>query len=236
MSSEPTPLPSAAAASSGASQAEIDARDIAMLGELAEITMGLARALGQLALDKATEGDAQAAGRLGSVITKVGRAVRQSVAYRRKIEDAVREQDSERASQAASARAEAGQRAAAAKHSAARARRKMVENAVGRLLDEQELNLYDELFERLDEYESFTDFTDKPVSTFILEICDALELDFHWKRFEYDPWAVEEAKADPPASPFAVWWHLPDRDEDDDGEPPEVRANGHGPPTAQPER
>ena len=204
-----------------------------MLAELAEITMGVARAIGQLAVNKAAEGDAEAAGRLGSVITKVGRAVRQSVAYRRKIEDQVRKEGAERAAQAAEARAEAGQRAAAAKRNASRARRKMVENAVGRLLDEQDLNLYDEMFERLDEYESFTDFTDKPVSTFILEICDALELDFHWKRFEYDPWAVEEAKADPPASPFATWWHSPNRYDEDDGvEPPEVHANGHGPPLA----
>src|ERR1700744_3874383 len=100
MSSEPTSLPSAAPASSGLSQAEIDARDIAMLGELAEITMGVARALGQLALDRAAEGDAEAAARLGAVITKVGRAVRQSVAYRRKIEDQVRDQESKRAAAA----------------------------------------------------------------------------------------------------------------------------------------
>ena len=61
MSSEPTPLNSADAASSGLSQAEIDARDIAMLNELAEITMGVAREIGRLAMDRAAEGDAEAA-------------------------------------------------------------------------------------------------------------------------------------------------------------------------------
>ena len=228
---EPTPLRSADAASSGPSQAEIDARDIAMLSELAEITMDVARAIGQLAVDKAAEGDAEAAGRLGSVITKVGRAVRQSVAYRRKIEDQLRQQDSERAAQAAEARAEAEERAAAAQRHASRARRKMIDNAVGRLIEEEKLDLFDELNERLDEYESFTDFTDRPVSAFILDVCDALNLDFEWKRFACDPWAVEEAKADPPASPFAEWWHSPDRDDEDGGgRPPEVHANGHGPP------
>jgi hypothetical protein len=112
------------------------------------------------------------------------------------------------------------------------ARKKMIDNAVGRLIAEQDLGLFDELNERLDEYESFTHFTDKPVSTFILEICDALKLDFHWGRFAFDPWAVEEAEADPPASPFAEWWHSPDRDEEDWYGLSEVPANGHGPPLA----
>src|SRR3569623_1607091 len=138
MSSESTPLSSTAAASSGPPQAEIDARDIAMLAELAEISMGVARAIGQLALDRAAEGDAEEAARLGSVITKVGRAVRQSVAYRRKIEDQVRKADGERAAQAAAARAEAGQHAAQVRRNASRARRKMVDNAVSRLLADQD--------------------------------------------------------------------------------------------------
>ena len=56
MSFEPSPLPT---------QAETDARDIAMLHELADITMDLSRALGRLALEKAAEGDAKAAGDLG---------------------------------------------------------------------------------------------------------------------------------------------------------------------------
>ena len=234
MSSEPTPLSSAAAASSGTSQAEIDARDIAMLGELAEITMGVARAIGALALDKAAEGEAEAAARLGSVITKVGRAVRQTVAYRRKIEDQLRKADGERAAAETTAQAEAGQSAAFVRRNTARARRKMIDNAVGRLLEEEDLDLFDELNERLDEYESFTDFTDKPVSAFVSDICNALGVEFDWARFAYDPWAVEETKADPPASPFAEWWHSKDRD--GDGDPPEVDADldarGHGPPLA----
>lgn len=237
MSSQPAPLSSAAAASSGLSQAVIDARDIAMLGELAEITMAVARAVGTLALDKAAAGDAEAAGRLGSVITKVGRAVRQSVAYRRKIEDQVRKAGTERAAEAAAAQAEAGQQVAAARHAASRARRKMIDNAVSRLIAEQDgdpdLDL--ELGERLDEYESFEDFTDRPVSAFILDICNALQLDFHWDRFEYDPWAIEEAKADPPASPFAEWWHAEHGGYSSEEillVPPGTRTNGRGPPAA----
>jgi hypothetical protein len=186
-----------------------------------------------LALDRAAEGEAEAAARLGSVITKVGRAVRQSIAYRRKIEDQVRERDGERAVETAAAQEEAGQRAAAARRYASQARKKMIDNAVCRLLADQDLNLYDELYERLDEYESFTDFTDKPVSTFILEIADAMELDLDWSRFACDAWADEEIKADPPVSPLAKWWHLRGDAEEDDVEVPEVHANGHGPPPAE---
>src|SRR6185437_7365158 len=98
--------------SSGPSQAEIDARDIAMLGELAEITMGVARSIGQLAMDRAAEGDADEAARLGAVITKVGRAVRQSVAYRRRIEDQVRTRNEASAGAEAAAQDAARQSAA----------------------------------------------------------------------------------------------------------------------------
>jgi hypothetical protein len=238
MSLAPTPLSSAAAASSRPSQAEIDARDIAMLDELAEITMGVARAIGQLALDSAAEGDAEAAARLGTVITRVGRAVRQSVAYRRKIENQIRKQDGKRTAAEATAKAEVGQSAESARRNASIARRNMIENAVTRLIQEQDEDLEDELGERLDEYESFTDFTDRPVSSFVSDICKALKLKFTWDRFEYDPWAAEEAKADPPASPFAEWWHAARVAPGDIlVAPPGIRApnthaNSHGPPWA----
>src|SRR5471032_638317 len=92
MTSDPTPLISAYA---DPTQADINARDIAMLQELAEITMDLSSALGRLALEKAEEGDAKAAGDLGVVVTRVGRALRQTIAYRRKIEDQLRERENE---------------------------------------------------------------------------------------------------------------------------------------------
>ena len=234
MEINPTPLTSADRAFSGPSQAEIDARDIAMLGELADITMGVTRAIGRLALDKAEEGDADAAGRLGSVITKVGRAVRQSVAYRRKIEDNIREQDGKRAAGKAAAKSAAQGHGAFAGRVVSLARKRMIENAVSRLIEDQDEDSYDELNERLEEYESFTDFTDRPVSAFVSDICNALGLEFEWDRFEYDPWAVEETKADPPASPFAEWWHSEHSGEGSDPDPGiRARPNGHGPPPAE---
>src|ERR1700731_4554259 len=89
-----------------AGPAEDDARDIAMLHELADITMDLFRALGRVTLEKAAEGDAKAAGDLGVVVTRVGRALRQTIAYRRKIEDQLREGANKRAAEQAQQKAQ----------------------------------------------------------------------------------------------------------------------------------
>src|SRR5471030_162212 len=121
MTSESTPSTSAA---------ESDARDIDMLQELAEITMDLSRVLGRLALEKAAEGDAKAAGDLGVVVTRVGRAMRQTIAYRRKIEDRLREGANKRAAEQAETRAQQSQRAAQAKRSRSVDRKHMIRHAV----------------------------------------------------------------------------------------------------------
>jgi hypothetical protein len=194
MNFEPPKLPSAA---------ENDARDIAMLHEFADIIMALGRALGRLALDKAAEGEAKAAGDLGVVVTRVGRALRQTIAYRRKIEDQVSEvaadQEKAEAQQAANRRYYERIRSAG--------RRGMIERAVGRVLsdleDEEQLT---ELKERLDDYERLVDFGDRPVSAFVADLCKAMGLEFDWSRFEHDAWAIQEAEAKPEGSPFAEWW------------------------------
>jgi hypothetical protein len=223
MDFEPTPLPSAA---------EDDVRDIAMLHELADITMDLTRALGRLALEKAAEGDAKAAGDLGVVVTRVGRALRQTIAYRRKIEDRVREAADKRTAEQVEVRAQQLQRTAQAKRSRSVERKHMIRRAVEQVMaaDEDE-DRFDELYERLDEYESFTDFTDRPVSAFVADICNALGLEFDWDQFAYDPWAMREAETQPEGSPFAEWWASTQDDPADD--PPEDHArNGTGPPLA----
>jgi hypothetical protein len=229
MTFQPTSLESANA---GPTQAENDARDIDMLQELAEITMDLSRALGRLALEKAAEGDAKAAGDLGAVVTRVGRALRQTIAYRRKIEDQVREAANKRAAEQAETRAQQSQGAAQAKRARSVDRKHMIRRAVEQVIarDEDD-DRFDELYERLDEYESFTDFTDRPVSAFIANICNAMGLEFDWDQFEYDPWAIQEAETKPEGSPFAEW--LASTQDDTGDDPPEDHArNGTGPPLA----
>jgi hypothetical protein len=217
MTSSPTPL---ASASEGLSKAESDACDIAMLHELANITMDLAQALGRLALDKAAEGDAKAAGDLGIVVTRVGRALRQTIAYRRKIEDQVREGEGKRS-------ADRPVRRAPAERDWSLARKRMIEHAVERVIERQDDdNLGGDLYERLDEYESFTDFTDRPVSAFVATLCDAMGLEFDWAQFVHDAWAMDEAETQPEGSPFAEWWNSVQ----EDGAPDAVR--GTGPPLA----
>jgi hypothetical protein len=96
---------------------------------------------------------------------------------------------------------------------------------------EEDEDRFDELYERLDEYESFTDFTDRPVSGFVADICNALGLEFDWDQFEYEPWAMQEAETKPEGSPFAEWWASSDPDPANDL--PDTEAmNGTGPPLA----
>jgi hypothetical protein len=224
------------------SAAESDARDIAMLRQLADITMDLTRALGRLALEKAAEGDAKAAGNLGVVVTRVGRALRQTIAYRRKIEDQLREGADKRAAEEAQQKAQQIQHVAQARRSRSVDRKHMIRRAVEQVLANQQADddedesteredRFDELYERLDEYESFTDFTDRPVSAFVADICNALGLEFDWDQFAYDPWAMQEAETEPEDSPFAEWLASTEDDETDD--PLDTEAmNGTGPPLA----
>ena len=59
----------------------------------------LPRALRRPALDKAEKTDAKAAGDLDVVVTQFGRALRQTIAYRRTIENQVREGAGERSAE-----------------------------------------------------------------------------------------------------------------------------------------
>jgi len=199
-----------------------------MLQELAEITMDLSRALGRLALEKAAEGDAEAAGDLGVVVTRVGRAMRQTIAYRRKIEDRLREASNELE------KAEGQQAASRAYYRRIRSagRRIMVQRAVGRVLsDLEDEERVRELKERLDDYERLTDFNDRPVSEFVANICKAMGLEFDWSQFEHEPWAMDEAKTRPKGSPYAAWWASTHPAQAND--PPDAEAmNGTGPPLA----
>src|SRR5260370_39255077 len=97
-----------------------------MLQELAEITLALSRALGQQALDKAALGDAKAAGDLGVVVTRVGRALRQTIAYRRKIEDQVRAGADKRTAELTQRKAQQAERQAFAKRSRSVDRKHMI--------------------------------------------------------------------------------------------------------------
>jgi hypothetical protein len=199
-----------------------------MLQELAEIAMDISRALGRLALEKAAEGDAEAAGDLGVVVTRVGRALRQTIAYRRKIEDQVRKGADEQ--EKAEAQREANRHYYERIRSGGR--KGMIQRAVGRLLsdleDEERLT---ELKERLDDYERLVDFGDRPVSAFVANICKAMGLEFDWSRFEHDPWAIQEAETKPEGSPFAEWWASTQDDPANDPSGDHAR-NGTGPPLA----
>jgi hypothetical protein len=63
-------------------------------------------------------------------------------------------------------------------------------------------SLYDEMTERLDEDEAFEDFGDRPVGEIVALICHAFGLHPDWSRWAAEDWAIEEAQAATPGSPF----------------------------------
>ena len=229
MTLEPSPLSSAAPVLS-----DSDARDIAMLQELAEITMALAASLGRLALDKAAEGEAKEAGDLSLVVTKVGCAVRHTIHFRRKIEGEAQAGADKRAAAQAEAADQQARASAHADRVHSGQRRRMIQHAVERVMETFENEeRFDELHERLGEFESFTDFTDRPVSAFVADICNAMGLEFDWVRFAFDPWAVQEIETQAEGSPFAQWWASVQDEDASSGGPPDPHAlTGTGPPLA----
>jgi hypothetical protein len=96
--------------------------------------------------------------------------------------------------------------------------------------------LNDELYERLKDFDDYSDFGRKPVGEIVEGICKVLGLKFDPSWWQNEPWAIEEANAKPAASPttdappVAEW---PDSANDDDEEEeadPFGLATGTGPP------
>jgi hypothetical protein len=166
-------------------------RHLALLAELADIGMDLAREVRRQALD-ASE-DAPSAADLALTFSRVARAVRQTVALEARL---------------AEARAEPPVRSVADRWRAIR-RRRQVEEIVTDIIDnEPDLEfdadrLLTDLHERLADGDEAADFADRPVGEMIARICRDLGVAPDWNRFKDEDWAIEEARVRPPGSPFA---------------------------------
>ena len=75
--------------------------------------------------------------------------------------------------------------------------------------DDQE-RLKEELTERLEEDEAFSDRFTWPIGETIALICQDLGLEPDWDRWETRPWARQEAEESPPNSPYATIAQPPD--------------------------
>ena len=190
-----------------------------------------------------TEGD------LGPTYTGIAKALRQALALHAKFEADSYKTQQERAAEAAARQAREAQRAAAIKTDGKNHRKRQVELAVRLAMDVELAEdaekfdyriLNDELYERLKDFDDYSDFGRKPVSEIVEGICKVLGLKFDPSWWQHEPWAIQEANAEPAASstdvpavaaPPAVEWPDSANDDDDEEEAdPFGIAAGTGPP------
>lgn len=199
-------------------------------------------------------------GDLGLVYPRIQRAIRQAVALHARFEEEFRVRERETADEAAARMAAAAQRAAAARNRAAAAQtqeranhkawqkaqvERAVEKAIGAVAAEYEAggsydddserdagDLFSDLYERLDEFNDYSDSGRRPVGEIVENLCSVIGVPFDPAMWVDEPWAVEEAKTKPAGSPYTNW---PDPDPEQDNEADEfglaeVSSTGTGPP------
>jgi hypothetical protein len=189
--SDPDPDAPGACACGGAG--DLAGERLAMLHELAQIGMRLARGV-----EREAEAPEAAAGDLALKFARIARAVRQTLALEARIEGEL----------AARAREDAAQRAARLERET-RARlagrktaiRCAVEQAIEAEADDHEFEaLFDHLEERLQDRED-TDFLDRPVGELVARICRDLGVTANWSLWEDEDWAIAEGVTARPAGP-----------------------------------
>jgi hypothetical protein len=203
-------------------------RRLAALEELAEMGAELARLVPRQAQERAEAARAEfarpdfARSDVGLVFARIARAVRQTWALHDRLdrERQARADESE-LQRAARLAADAEKRAAARADMRLRAAvrmntvREAVETALEARIDEEiggdedkaipeEIHaLYEALDERLSDPKDKDEFADLPISQLIARICRDLGVVPDWSLWEDEDWAVEEAEARMPGSPYA---------------------------------
>jgi len=214
-----------------------------ILEELVEIGMGAARQLrdqmGQEAEARiearqlGSPAPAEAAGfDYGMAFERVSRALRRTLALHDKFETELNARNERTAAEAAAQQATAAKTASPVEDRDRSQRRHKVIRAVERAIDDEadELegsDLWDEMQERLDDYERFEDFDNDPVGKIVMHICRDLKLTPDLSLWDDEPWALEEAELKPPGSPFAP---KPRRSAKKSGTAGAPGRNGHDPP------
>jgi len=199
-------------------------RRLAALEALADMGGDLARLVHRQAHERAdaeTRGAAPGGPDLGLVFARIARAVRQTWALHDRFdrERQAREDESE-AQRAARVTADMQKKASAQADMRLRGAIRMntVREALEGVLDARveaevgaddpvpdELNdLYEALDERLTDPKDKDDFADLPISQLIARVCKDLGIIPDWNLWAGEEWAIEEAEARTPGSPYAA--------------------------------
>ena len=166
-----------------------------MLAELAEIGMDLAREVRRQALDETTE--VPPAADLALTFSRIARAVRQTVALEARLAEPSQPGHAERPLSVSD------------RWRSAR-RKRQVKQIVGEIIEAETKSdfeadrLFAERDERLDDGDEEADFADRPLGELVARICADLGVEPDWSLFEDEDWAIAEARARPPGSPFAA--------------------------------
>jgi len=162
---------------------------LAMLHELAEIGMRLARGVERRA-EAAEDGQG---GDVGLVFSRIARAVRQTLALEARLEEELQ-------TRAKQDQADRDYRRAKAPRSPVETRSRLVRRAVARAIDDETAEqLIENLDERLCDREADDDFMDRPMGELVALICKELGVSADLTLWGDEAWAMEEAAA--PARP-----------------------------------
>jgi hypothetical protein len=176
---------------------------------------------------------------LGLTYANVSKALRLALILHAKFEEDSHKSEQEKAAQAAARQAAEAQRAAARQAGDRNHKKRLAERAVKIVMDAalaDNENKFDrsamsrELFERLQDFDDYSDFGRKPVSEIVECICKVLGLKFDPAIWEDEPWAVAEAQAKEAAKPAAERPDTANDDADEDETDPFAVAVGTGPP------
>jgi len=169
-------------------------RQLAMLQELAEIGMRLARALEAEALAPAEEPRPPSpfgGGDLGLMFTRIARAVRQTVALENRV---AADRGTAQAQHAAQLASEARTQLSRRKDKL----RRIVEQAIEAEAHGSEAeHLLIDLDERLDDTDDDADFADAPVGEQVARLCADLGVTLDWSLWEDQDWAIAYATSRP---------------------------------------
>jgi hypothetical protein len=175
----------------------------------------------------------------GLKYSRVSKALRMTLVLHAKFEEDSLKSDQEKAARAAARQAAEAQRAASALAAQKRDQKRTVEHAVEQAIAAAEYGYrgsrdygeaYSDLYERLNDFEDYSDFGRKSTGEIVEQICRLLNLPFDPALWQDEPWAIAEAKAKPPGSPFADRPDTANDDEGDDEDDEPRTARGTGPP------
>jgi hypothetical protein len=239
--------PTSAATAPSETKAERIERQARMLRELAAITMSIARAEEQIVVARAAQAmNAAEAGRpappqprggeASAPIARISRALRLTLAMENRLYDEL-EADLTAAARKPEPSAEEQRRMDAGIGGCILSATivPIVEQAIEAGQDpkgdgsDTERRL-DHLYERLQDEDEIISFGTLPIGASVARLCAMLGLTPDWSLWEHEDWAIEEAEADAPGSPYGRGWSEDDQDSDERREAAELAEAEVDPP------